>query len=244
MSLRSSVLNARSLRTHSPGVLLLLDRVWPPPRARRAPWSSGRAPLVPLEPTGVDRLAYFPFGASFSYIFQIVDSVRAQLATVILQEELHRKVDVPERRAQVVRDGMGERFESFARGGELPFLTRLKRFLPLSTRAPVVEETIAPSVRSSSVSGAKVYSTWSDEKAGWPRGLRLLAHRSWRGARSNNGEVLTILYCDNAKSGKKLGRPRGLELMLAQAGMALENALLQRKLKTLSGGRPVEDVPV
>ena len=59
----------------------------------------------------------------------------------------------------------------------------------------------------------------------------------------NNGEVLTILYGDNAKSGKKLGRPRGLELMLAQAGMALENALLQRKLKTLSGGRPAEDVP-
>ncbi len=59
----------------------------------------------------------------------------------------------------------------------------------------------------------------------------------------NNGEVLTILYGDNAKSGKKLGMPRGLELMLTQAGMALENALLQRKLKTLTGGRPVEDVP-
>jgi len=60
----------------------------------------------------------------------------------------------------------------------------------------------------------------------------------------NNGEVLTILYGDNAKSGKTLGRSSGLELMLTQAGMALENALLQRKLKTLSGGRPVEDVPV
>ena len=60
----------------------------------------------------------------------------------------------------------------------------------------------------------------------------------------NNGEVLTILYGDNAKSGKPLGRSSGLELMLTQAGMALENALLQRKLKTLSGGRPVEDVPV
>ena len=59
----------------------------------------------------------------------------------------------------------------------------------------------------------------------------------------NNGEVLTILYGDNTKSGKRLGRPRGLELTLAQAGMALENALLQRKLKTLSAGRPLEDVP-
>ena len=59
----------------------------------------------------------------------------------------------------------------------------------------------------------------------------------------NNGEVLTIFYGDNTKSGKRLGMPRGLELMLAQAGMALENALLQRKLKTLSAGRPVEDVP-
>ena len=52
----------------------------------------------------------------------------------------------------------------------------------------------------------------------------------------NNGEVLTILYGDNAKSGKTLGRSSGLELMLTQAGMALENALLQRKLKTLTGG--------
>ncbi len=58
----------------------------------------------------------------------------------------------------------------------------------------------------------------------------------------NNGEVLTILYCDNAKSGKKLARARGLELMLAQAGMALENALLQRKLKTLGEGRSIEEM--
>ena len=34
------------------------------------------------------------------------------------------------------------------------------------------------------------------------------------------------------------------DISMKQAGMALENALLQRKLKTLSGGRPVEDVPV
>ena len=59
----------------------------------------------------------------------------------------------------------------------------------------------------------------------------------------NNGEVLTILYGDNAKSGKTLGMPRGLELMLAQAGMALENALLQRKLKTLGEGRSMEEMP-
>ncbi len=30
---------------------------------------------------------------------------------------------------------------------------------------------------------------------------------------------------------------------MAQAGMALENALLQQKLKALGGGRPVEEVP-
>jgi hypothetical protein len=49
----------------------------------------------------------------------------------------------------------------------------------------------------------------------------------------NNGEVLTILYGDNAGSGKKLGKMGGLELFMAQAGMALELARLQRRLKSL-----------
>lgn len=58
----------------------------------------------------------------------------------------------------------------------------------------------------------------------------------------NNGEVLTILYGDNAGSGKALGKTRGLELFMAQAGMALEIALLQRRLKSL-GSKLTVDQP-
>ncbi len=46
----------------------------------------------------------------------------------------------------------------------------------------------------------------------------------------NNREVLAILYADNNVTGKPLGKLRGLELFLAQAGMALENLTLHRKL--------------
>ncbi|MFQ5790451.1 MAG: response regulator [Acidobacteriota bacterium] len=47
----------------------------------------------------------------------------------------------------------------------------------------------------------------------------------------NNREVLAILYGDNPFSGRALGKLRGLELVLAQAGTALENVFLQRKLR-------------
>lgn len=47
----------------------------------------------------------------------------------------------------------------------------------------------------------------------------------------NNGEVLALLYCDNASTGKPLGKLRGLELFVAQASMALENVFLHRKLR-------------
>ncbi len=47
----------------------------------------------------------------------------------------------------------------------------------------------------------------------------------------NNREVWTILYGDNPVSGKPLGKLRGVELFLAQAGMALENVFLHRKLR-------------
>ncbi len=46
----------------------------------------------------------------------------------------------------------------------------------------------------------------------------------------NNREVLAILYADNNATGKPLGKLRGLELFLTQAGMALENLTLHRKL--------------
>lgn len=45
-----------------------------------------------------------------------------------------------------------------------------------------------------------------------------------------NRATLLLLYGDNAQSGRALGDLGGLELFIAQAGMALENKLLQRKL--------------
>jgi hypothetical protein len=47
----------------------------------------------------------------------------------------------------------------------------------------------------------------------------------------NNSELLVILYGDNAGSGRPIGKLRGLELFLVQAGMTLENTFLQRKLR-------------
>jgi CheY-like chemotaxis protein len=49
----------------------------------------------------------------------------------------------------------------------------------------------------------------------------------------NNAEVLLILYGDNAVTGKPLAPLVGLELFMAQAGMALENVFLQGKLHSL-----------
>ena len=48
----------------------------------------------------------------------------------------------------------------------------------------------------------------------------------------HNHEVLSILYCDNPNSGKALGNLSGLALFLAQAGMAMENASLHRRLRS------------
>jgi CheY-like chemotaxis protein len=45
-----------------------------------------------------------------------------------------------------------------------------------------------------------------------------------------NRATLLLLYGDNAGNGRALGELSGLELFIAQAGMALENKLLQRKL--------------
>jgi hypothetical protein len=50
-----------------------------------------------------------------------------------------------------------------------------------------------------------------------------------------NRATLLVLYGDNAKSGRALGELNGLELFIAQAGMALENKLLQRKLSAVDG---------
>lgn len=55
--------------------------------------------------------------------------------------------------------------------------------------------------------------------------LPLLTHR----------ETIALLYGDNAVSGRALKRLDGLEVFLNQAGIALENAFLQRKVHVLQG---------
>ncbi len=54
----------------------------------------------------------------------------------------------------------------------------------------------------------------------------------------NNRKVLAILFGDNGASGRPLGKLRALELFVAQAGMALENAFLHRKLRQFESARP------
>ena len=48
------------------------------------------------------------------------------------------------------------------------------------------------------------------------------------------GAMNGLLYGDNGVSGKPIGDLGGLELFMAQAGMALENKLLQRRLSTVT----------
>lgn len=57
----------------------------------------------------------------------------------------------------------------------------------------------------------------------------------------HNHEVLAILYCDNPNSGRAPTRLAGLELFLAQAGMAMENASLHRKLRSFEGRFSIEN---
>jgi hypothetical protein len=57
-----------------------------------------------------------------------------------------------------------------------------------------------------------------------------------------NRATLLLLYGDNAPSGRPLEDLSGLELFVAQAGMALENKLLQRKLNDADPGR-VDEAP-
>ncbi len=57
----------------------------------------------------------------------------------------------------------------------------------------------------------------------------------------HNHEVLAVLYCDNPTSGAPLSKLTGLSLFLVQAGMALENASLHRRLGTSSNRYSLED---
>ncbi len=54
-------------------------------------------------------------------------------------------------------------------------------------------------------------------------------------------EVLAILYCDNPNSGRAPTQLAGLELFLAQASMAMENASLRRKLRSFEGHFSIEN---
>lgn len=54
-------------------------------------------------------------------------------------------------------------------------------------------------------------------------------------------EVLAVLYCDNPDTGAPLGKLAGLQLFVAQAGMALENASLHRRLRSVGDRYSLED---
>jgi CheY-like chemotaxis protein len=57
----------------------------------------------------------------------------------------------------------------------------------------------------------------------------------------HNHEVLAILYCDNPVTGAPLSKLSGLQLFLVQAGMALENASLHRRLRSMERKYSLED---
>ena len=48
-------------------------------------------------------------------------------------------------------------------------------------------------------------------------------------------ETIAVLYGDNPESGRPPGRLDGLRLFINQAGIALENAILHRKVHALTG---------
>ncbi|HXV65415.1 MAG TPA: response regulator [Vicinamibacteria bacterium] len=56
-----------------------------------------------------------------------------------------------------------------------------------------------------------------------------------------NHEVLAIIYLDNPISGMNLAHLSGLEVFLAQAGMAMENASLQRRVLSIGEQFSLED---
>jgi hypothetical protein len=57
----------------------------------------------------------------------------------------------------------------------------------------------------------------------------------------HNHEVLAVLFCDNPTTGAPLSKLTGLSLFLVQAGMALENASLHRRLQSISSRYSLED---
>lgn len=50
------------------------------------------------------------------------------------------------------------------------------------------------------------------------------------------GRVVALLYCDNQPSGDAIGETEGLEIFISQAGLALEKAILQRRIQEMEKG--------
>ena len=57
----------------------------------------------------------------------------------------------------------------------------------------------------------------------------------------NNNEVVLVVLCDNPNSGGPIGNLAGLALFLTQAGMAMENAALHKKLRSVEDRYSLED---
>jgi CheY-like chemotaxis protein len=53
----------------------------------------------------------------------------------------------------------------------------------------------------------------------------------------SSGRIAAILYGDNVPEQKEIGDTESLEIFLAQAGLAMEKALLERRLSELKGGK-------
>jgi CheY-like chemotaxis protein len=96
-----------------------------------------------------------------------------------------------------------------------------------------------PSVFSRAVAGRKPFSgPLPDEK--WTRYLlgKVGRFKSGEGALLpllTHRETIALLFGDNPDSGRPLGRLDGLVVFINQAGIALENAFLQRKVHALQG---------
>lgn len=52
-----------------------------------------------------------------------------------------------------------------------------------------------------------------------------------------NGRVVVVFYGDNAPEARPVGSPDGLEVLMAQAGLAMEKSLLERKMKAAPPAR-------
>ena len=57
----------------------------------------------------------------------------------------------------------------------------------------------------------------------------------------NNNEVVSVVLCDNPNSGGPPGNIAGLALFLTQAGMAMENAALHKKLRSVEDRYSLEN---